>query len=105
MMRSCRRWALRRRRLRRSEAVHRQFLLLSGELADQIHLRLAVGRSVRMQDLVKPYGRLAENVRMLPGFPRQIRLRLAGDESPVDGSDAFLLGDWQNCVKRAACRT
>jgi len=45
---------------------------------------------------------LAENVRVLPGFPRQVGLRLAGDESPVDGADAFLLGDWQYRVKRAA---
>ena len=30
---------------------------------------------------------------MLPGFPGQIGLRFAGDESPVDGADAFLLGD------------
>src|SRR5947207_2631459 len=67
-------------------------LLLGGEAADQIRLGLAVGRTVGAQDFVKPDGGLAVNVGMLPGFPRQIGLRLAGDESPVDGADMFLLG-------------
>src|SRR5258708_31143595 len=77
-------------------------LLLAGEAADQVRFGLAVGRAVGTQDFVKPYRRLAENVRMLPGFPGQIGLRFAGDESPVDGADALLLGDGENRVEGAA---
>src|SRR6266849_11145285 len=67
-----------------------QFLLLSRKLTDQVHLRLAVGCSVGTQHLVKPHRRLAEKGGMLPRFPRQIRLRLASDESPIDGPDPLL---------------
>ena len=42
---------------------------------------------------------------MLPRLPRQLRLRLAGDESPIDRPDPFLLGNGQHRVKRATHRT
>ena len=42
---------------------------------------------------------------MLPGFPRKISLRLAGDEPPIDRSNVFVLCNGQHCVKRAAHRT
>src|SRR5438132_13052611 len=77
-------------------------LLFAGKAADQIRFGLAVGSAVGAQDFVKPHGGLAVNVRMLPGFPRQIGLRLASDESPVDSADVLLLGDGEYRVKRAA---
>src|SRR5260370_33521775 len=78
------------------------FLLLAGEMPDQVDFGLAVGGGVGMQDLVKPHRRLAENIRVFPGFPGQISLGFAADEGPVDGTDAFLFGDWQYRVKRTA---
>jgi len=62
-------------------------------LSEEIHFCLPVGSSVRAQHLVKPYRRLVENIGVLPGLPRIIRLRFTGDKSPVDGSDLLLLGD------------
>src|SRR5258708_32347602 len=57
-----------------------------------------------MQHFMKPHRRLILNVGMLPRLPWIIRLRLAGDESPIDCSDAFLPGDGPDRVERAAHR-
>src|ERR1700758_5518207 len=77
-------------------------LLLSCELADQNYLRFSVGGSVGMEQFVEPDWRLVQNVRMLPGVPGQVRLRLTGYEPPIDGSDPFLFCDGQNRVEGAA---
>ena len=53
---------------------------------------------------MKPHRGLVENVGMLPRLPRQIRLGLAGDESPINRPDPLLLRDRQYRVKRAAHR-
>src|SRR5438128_2674253 len=58
-----------------------EFLVLSGEVADQIRFGLAVRRPVRMQHLVEPDRRLAENVRMFPRLPWQVRLCLSAPVS------------------------
>ncbi len=44
---------------------------------------------------MKPYRRLVENVGMLPRLPRQMRLRLARNESRVDGltRSCFAIGN------------
>ena len=78
---------------------------LACQLPDQIHFRLAIRRSVGTQHLVKPHRRLVENIRMLPRFPRKIRLRFARNKSPVDRSHALLLRNRQHCVKGAPHRT
>src|SRR5579859_139374 len=80
----------------------RPWLFLSGELPDQVLLRLAVRRAVAVQNFVKPDLRLLQNVRPLPRIPRQVGLRFARDESPIDGPDLLLLGNRQNRVERAA---
>src|SRR5258706_498629 len=79
-----------------------QFLLLFRELPDQIHLCLSIRCAVWTEHLVKPHRWLVEDVGMLPRVPRQIRLRLTGNESPVDGADPLLLRNREHCVKRAA---
>src|SRR5260370_14466961 len=77
-------------------------LLLPRELPDQIHLCLTIRGAVWMEHLVKPHRRLVEDVGMLPRLPRQIRLRLTSNESPVDDADPLLLCDGQYRVKGAA---
>jgi hypothetical protein len=46
------------------------FLFFPGQLPNQIHFRLTVRRSIRMQHFVEPHWWLAKNVRMLPRLPR-----------------------------------
>src|SRR5437764_1162936 len=66
-------------------------LLLSREAADQIRFLLAIRLPVRMQYFVEPHRRLIVDIWVLPRFPRQVRLRLAHDEPPVDR--AWLIPD------------
>src|SRR4051794_25362147 len=53
---------------------------------DEIDLRLVIRHTVGAEDVVEPDGRLTvADVRLLPRVPRQERLRLAGNEAPIDG--------------------
>jgi hypothetical protein len=61
--------------------------------ANKIHFFLAIGATVRAKDLVEPDRRLAIRVWMFPRIPRQISLRFAGNQAPVDGGYLVLLGD------------
>src|SRR3954454_11045917 len=61
-----------------------------------------VGLSVGAEDFVEPDRRLAIGVGMLPRVPRQKRLRLAGDQAPVDGAYVIFLGDRQRAFEGAA---
>src|SRR5665213_1206695 len=72
------------------------------ELTDQVDLMLPVGCSIMTKDLVEPYRRLRQHIGMLPRVPRQVRLRLARDQAPVDGADVVLLRQRQRVVERAA---
>lgn len=42
------------------------------------------------------------HLRLFPRIPRQIGLRFACDEAPVDYGNMVLRRNWQNCVERAA---
>src|ERR1051326_5258215 len=76
----------------------------AGELLDDRRFMLTIRAAVLVEDFVEPDGRIAEHVRTLPRIPRKIRLRLAGNESPVDGGDTVLLRDRKDGVKGAANR-
>src|ERR1700691_1007699 len=80
-------------------------LTLARELPYQVNLGLPVRCSVGAQDFVEPHRRLLHNVGTLPRIPRQVSLRFARDETPVDRPNALLLGDRQNRIKSAALRT
>src|SRR6476660_3134509 len=67
----------------------------SRQLPDQIHLVRLVRRSVLLENLVEPHRRLTVDVGLLPRVPRQIRLRLPGNETPVDCGNLVLLRDRQ----------
>jgi len=49
-----------------------------------------------VEDVVVPDERRLVDVGMLPGIPREIGLRFAGDEAPADGADFFFFRDWQD---------
>lgn len=49
---------------------HAQFLILSGEVADQIDFCLTIRCSVWAEHFVEPDGWLVRDVGMLPGVPR-----------------------------------
>ena len=66
-----------------------------GKLAYQINLMLAVRRVILTKHLMEPHCGLRQHIRSLPGIPRQVGLRLACDQTPVDRRYVILLGDWQ----------
>ena len=57
----------------------------AGEFANQVDFMLAIGSSIRIKNIVEPHRRLFQNIRPLPGIPRQIGLGLSVDQAPVDG--------------------
>ncbi len=73
-----------------------------GQAPDQRRLRRVVRRAVVAEHLVEPHGRLAVDVRAAPRVPRQVRLRLALDQAPVDRADVVLLQDRERTLERAA---
>ena len=48
-----------------------------------------------MKHFVEPHSWLIEDIRMPPGIPWVVRLRLAGNEAPVNGCHFVFLGEWQ----------
>src|SRR5215203_3250737 len=72
------------------------------ELLDQRGLLRVVRRAVVPEDLVEPHGWFAIDVGVAPRIPRQVRLRLALHQAPVDGANAVLLEDGQRAAERAA---
>src|SRR5215213_4275306 len=71
------------------------------EFLDERGLLRVVRRAVVPEDLVEPDGWLAIDVGVAPRIPRQVRLRLALHQAPVDGADAVLLEDRQRAGERA----
>src|SRR5882672_4800398 len=61
-------------------------------------IRLASGP----ENVVEPNRWLMVNIRMLPGIPRKVRLRLPCHKAPIDRRDAVLSGNGQGALKRAA---
>src|SRR5579864_6184733 len=51
---------------------------------------------------MKPNGWFIDDIRMPPGIPRVIRLRLSSDETPIYRADFIFLGDRQYRIKGAA---
>src|SRR5579864_1628525 len=81
-----------------------QYELLTGSVrngctlnchTDEVSFLLTVRPSVGAENLVEPHGWFAIHVGVLPGVPRQIGLRFAGDESPIDGGHVIFLCDGQ----------
>src|SRR5438093_13009899 len=66
---------------------------------------LAVGSAIGMEYFMKPDGRRVHDVRLLPGIPRQISLRFAGDQSPIDRGHVVLLRNRQDRVECAPDRS
>ena len=83
-----------------SKSVH---FTACGKPANDFSFARSVGRSVGVEDVVKPDGRLFVHVRVLPGVPRQVSLALACDQSPVDGADMMIVSDGEHRIKGAAC--
>src|SRR5690349_14320165 len=75
---------------------------LAGNSFNEFRFCCAVWRAIGSEDLVEPDGRLAIRVRVLPGVPRQVGLRLSLHQSPVDRRDVVTLGQWQYPFKSAA---
>jgi hypothetical protein len=62
--------------------------------AEEVDFLLAVGLAVGAKDFVKPDCGLAVGVGVFPGIPRQVGLRFARHETPVDSGDVVAFGDW-----------
>src|SRR5258708_38417682 len=77
----------------------------AGQLANNFGFTFAIRLAIRMKHFVKPYWWGLQNVGLFPRIPRQVRLRFAGNQAPVNGCDMVSLGDGQNCVEGAADRT
>src|SRR5919198_920763 len=84
-----------------SHSVQRMASWLRHHLADELRLALVVRRAVAAENLVVPHRRIAIDVWLLPGIPRQPGLRFSGDESPVDRHDLQALRDRQRPLERA----
>src|SRR3977135_714955 len=75
--------------------------LLPGQLFDQFDFFRAVGRAIGAKDFMKPDRRIASNVGLLPGIPRQKGLCLTRHESPVDRRYFVPPGDGQRTLESA----
>src|SRR3954466_10699350 len=78
-----------------------------GHGAELVDLDLAIRRAIGMKDIVVPDDRWTLRVRLLPGIPREIGLRLSEYEAPVDHADVQAAADGQRAVEGragAACQ-
>src|ERR1700676_2663599 len=76
------------------------------DLPDEPYLLRIIRSTVSAEHVVKPRRGFAGKVGMFPGIPRKIRLRLACDQPPVDGTDMVFLENWHRVLKGttvAAC--
>ncbi len=73
---------------------------LRRKLPDQVHFMLAIRFAIGIKDVVEPNRWLHKHIRPLPGIPRQIRLRLAIHQPPVDDANVILQRDRQIGVEQ-----
>src|ERR1700761_9075706 len=71
----------------------------SGQLSKQLRLVLAIRLVILTEDFVKPDGWLNIDIGTLPGIPRQVGLRLADDQAPIDRSYIVFSCDRQRVIK------
>ena len=82
------------RRNTRSFLPRQSFLVVrSAQFSNDLCFPLAIRPAIGMEYFMKPDGRRVHDVRLLPGIPRQISLRFAGDQPPVDRGYVVLLRD------------
>jgi hypothetical protein len=83
----------------------RQLVAGNGPLQDRedkCRLFRFVRLAIAAKNFVEPLGWFTIHVGVLPGVPRQVRLRFAGNEPPVYRRDVIFLCDRQRALKRAA---
>src|SRR6267154_5953221 len=77
-------------------------ILTCGHLFDERDFLLVIRLTGGTENVVEPNRWLMVNIRMLPGIPRKVRLRLPCHKAPIDRRDAVLSGNGQGALKRAA---
>src|ERR1044071_640721 len=81
----------------------RGFLLRGrGQRADLVDLGLAIRPAIGVEYVVVPDHGRSLRVRLLPGIPREVGLRLPEHETPVDHADVAPERDRQRAVERRA---
>lgn len=78
------------------------FLITSNDFAYKSPFFWIVEGAIGAEYLVEPLFGLVVRIRLLPGVPRQIRLRLARDQTPVDCCYFVFLCDREDALKGAA---
>src|ERR1700756_4221067 len=76
--------------------------LSTRQVTDDLRFTIAVGTAIGIQNIMEPNWRRLKHVRLLPGVPGKISLRLPRHETPVDRSDVVLLRYRQYGVKCAS---
>src|SRR5438046_9175732 len=72
-------------------------------MPNEVDLFLPVRPAVGLEHVVKPDREpVLAGVGLIPGIPRVDRLRLAGDQAPVDRTDVVLLEDREAPLEGAA---
>src|SRR5205085_2140345 len=80
-------------------------LNLTGHAFDKLNFFRNVRTAIVAKDFVKPDRRLTIHIRVLPRIPRQIRLGLTLDQSPIDHADMMNPADHQTTEEEAAIAT